>query len=299
MNSVKGIFFALVSSSTFGLIPLLALPLLLDKSIDLSSLLFYRFFFSTILMGIICLIQKKQMKIAPVHFGAIFSFSLLYAITALALTLAYTMIPSGVATTIHFLYPIFVSFLMITFFKEKKSIVLLIAAITSLVGVALLCWNGAESLNPLGIGIALITVVTYALYIVGINQSKAGKINTEVLTFYILLCGAILFFIIALLDKGIQPIPNDLGVWTRIILLALLPTVVSDLTLILAIKYAGSTVTSILGSMEPLVSVLIGIYYFNEYFDSNTFAGFMMIIFSVLLIIFFSKKKDSSISEIK
>jgi len=223
----------------------------------------------------------------------------LYAATALALTLAYTMIPSGVATTIHFLYPVFVSFLMITFFKEKKSIVLLIAAITALAGVGLMCWNGASSLNPTGIIIALVTVVTYALYIVGINQSKAGKINAEVLTFYILLCGAFIFFIIALFDKGIEPIPNKLEVWIRILLLALLPTVVSDLTLILAIKYAGSTITSILGSMEPLVSVLIGVYYFNEYFDFNTFAGFMLIILSVVMIIFFSKKKEDQISEIK
>lgn len=292
MKSIKGIIFALLSSGTFGLIPLFTLPILREGNIGLTSILFYRFFFSAILMGVVCLFQKRNMRTAAQNFGSIFFFSFLYAATALALTFAYSLIPSGVATTIHFLYPIFVSFLMITFFKEKKSVVLFIAAITSLIGVGMLCWNGAGALDIVGVLVALGTVITYGLYIVSINQSDAGKINAEVLTFYILLCGAFLFFIIALFDKGIESIPPDFDTWVRLLLLAFLPTVVSDLTLILAIKYAGSTVTSILGSMEPLVSVLIGVYYFHEHFDSYMLLGFILIIFSVLMIIFFSKKSQ-------
>lgn len=294
MNSrLKGITFALVSSSTFGLIPLLVIPLMKDQAIGLSSILFYRFLFSTIMIGLICLIQKKKMYITPSNCLSVTFFSFLYAATALALTFAYTLIPSGVATTIHFLYPIFVSFLMITFFREKKSLMLLIATLLSLLGVGFLCWNGSDSLNLWGVLVAIVTVVTYGFYIVSINQSKAGKIDAEVLTFYILLCGTVFFFFIAIFNGGIDPIPSNISSWTRILLLAFLPTVISDLTLILAIKYAGSTITSILGSMEPLVSVLIGVFYFHEYFDIYVFLGFVLILISVLLIIFFTKKRDS------
>lgn len=292
-NKLKGVLFALISSGTFGLIPFFVIPLLKEGDLNLSSILFYRFLFSTLFMGVICLLQKQTMKVSAKSISTIFVFSFLYAFTAIALTVAYTLIPSGMATTIHFLYPIFVCFLMITFFKEKKSIMLFVAAFISLIGVALLCWNRGSNLNIYGVLIALTTVVSYGLYIVAINQSKAGKINAEVLTFYILLFGTFMFLLIALMDGGIQPIPSDSSVWIRIILLAFLPTVVSDLTLILAIKYAGSTITSILGSMEPLVSVIIGIVYFNEYFDLNTGIGFILILVSVLLIIFFSKKKES------
>lgn len=299
MKSLKGIIFALISSGTFGLIPLFALPILKEGTLGLTSILFYRFFFSAILMGIICLFQKRNMIIDVKNFKSIFFFSFLYAATALSLTFAYSLIPSGVATTIHFLYPVFVSLLMITFFKEKKSIVLFIAAIISLVGVGMLCWNGAGALDILGVVVALSTVVTYGLYIVGINQSDAGKINAEVLTFYILLCGAVLFCLIALFDNGIQAIPPDFNTWFRLILLAFLPTVVSDLTLILAIKHAGSTVTSILGSMEPLVSVLIGVYYFHEHFDFYMLIGFLLIILSVFLIIFFSKKSEPKTNQLQ
>lgn len=291
MKSFKGIIYALVSSGTFGLIPLFALPVLKAGQMELPSVLFYRFLFSTIIMGAICIIKKENLRIGLNNVVSISFFSLLYAATALCLTFAYTLIPTGIATTIHFLYPIFVSFLMVTFFKEKKSLVLLLAAIISLLGVGLLCWNGVDNINTKGLLIALLTVLTYGLYIVAINQSKAGKIKAEVLTFYILLFGAIIFFFFAIGTKGIQAIPDQPS-WIRLLLLAFLPTVVSDLTLILAIKYAGSTITSILGSMEPLVAVLVGVYCFNEYFDLYTFTGIVLVIVAVALIIIFSKSKQ-------
>jgi drug/metabolite transporter (DMT)-like permease len=293
MKSIKGVVYALVSSGTFGLIPLFAVPLLKADQMGVPSILFYRFFFSALIMGAICLIKRENFKIRVQSVSSISFFSLLYAATALCLTFSYTLIPSGVATTIHFLYPIFVSFLMVTFFKEKKSIVLFLAAIISLVGVAFLCWNGSGNLSVVGVLVALLTVVTYGLYIVSINVSKAGKINAEILTFYILLFGAFFFFIFAMATTGIDPIPDGAS-WTRLLLLAFLPTVVSDLTLILAIKYAGSTITSILGSMEPMVAVLVGVYCFSEYFDIYTFVGIVLVVASVGLIIFFSKNSESN-----
>lgn len=293
MKSIKGVVYALVSSGTFGLIPLFAVPLLKADQMGVPSILFYRFFFSALIMGAICFIKRENFKIKVQSVSSISFFSLLYAATALCLTFSYTLIPSGVATTIHFLYPIFVSFLMVTFFKEKKSIVLFLAAIISLIGVAFLCWNGSGNLSIVGVLVALLTVVTYGLYIVSINVSKAGKINAEVLTFYILLFGAFFFFIFAMATTGIDPIPDGAS-WTRLLLLAFLPTVVSDLTLILAIKYAGSTITSILGSMEPMVAVLVGVYCFSEYFDIYTFVGIVLVVASVGLIIFFSKNSESN-----
>lgn len=293
MKSIKGVVYALVSSGTFGLIPLFAVPLLKADQMGVPSILFYRFFFSALIMGAICLIKRENFKIRVQSVSSISFFSLLYAATALCLTFSYTLIPSGVATTIHFLYPIFVSFLMVTFFKEKKSIVLFLAAIISLIGVAFLCWNGSGNLSVVGVLVALLTVVTYGLYIVSINVSKVGKINAEVLTFYILLFGAFFFFIFAMATTGIDPIPDGAS-WTRLLLLAFLPTVVSDLTLILAIKYAGSTITSILGSMEPMVAVLVGVYCFSEYFDIYTFVGIVLVVASVGLIIFFSKNSESN-----
>lgn len=289
MKSVKGIIYALVSSGTFGLIPLFSIPLMTSGEIGLPSILFYRFLFSTVLMGAICAFRKHRFIISTRNILITFFLSLLYAATALCLIYSYLYIPSGVATTIHFLYPIFVSFLMVVFFRERKSLALLIAAVLSLVGVGFLCWHDSGHMSMVGILIVSLTIITYALYIVGINKSGVGKVNSEVLTFYILLAGCLLFFLFAVTTTGIDPIPSGSALW-RLGLLALLPTVVSDLTLILAIKYAGSTVTSILGSMEPLVAVLVGVYFFGEHFDLYSFWGLFLVLLSVALVIISSNK---------
>lgn len=42
MNSLKGIFYGIVTSVTFGLIPLFTLPLM-QKGMEFDSILFYRF----------------------------------------------------------------------------------------------------------------------------------------------------------------------------------------------------------------------------------------------------------------
>lgn len=294
MKNLKGIIYALISSGTFGLIPLFSIPLMSESHMNFQSILFYRFLFSSVIMGAICLYRKESFAISRRNVLSIFVLSILYAVTALCLIYSYRFIPSGVSTTIHFLYPICVSFLMVAFFKERKSFILLLAAILSLVGVGLLCWNDSVGLDVTGILIVSITVITYAVYIVGINKSSVGSMSSEILTFYILLFGAILFFGFAILSTGIQPIPST-SAGLRLFLLAFLPTVISDLTLILAIKYAGSTVTSILGSMEPLVAVLIGIFYFSEYFSLNGALGILLIIFSVIMVIFFQKKATANI----
>lgn len=291
MKNIKGIIFALVSSGTFGLIPLLSIPVM-ETGMGAPSILFYRFLFSTLMMGGICLLKKESFKISTQHLTTIFALSLLYAATALLLIFSYNYIPSGVATTIHFMYPILVSILMVIFFKERKSIILIFAAILSLFGVILLCWTGGEDVKLTGILIASLTIVTYATYIVGINQTKAGRINAEILTFYILLFGALIFLIFGATTTGLESIPNTES-FVRIFLLALLCTVVSDLTLVYAIKLVGSTITSILGSMEPLVAVIVGIFYFSESFTFSSFCGITLIVLSVVLVISKSAKKQN------
>lgn len=297
MKNIKGILFALVSSVTFGLIPLFSIPVM-QEGLSSISLLFYRFLFSSLMMGGMCLVRRDRFKIPIRHLLAIFLMSLLYAATALFLVFSYNFIPSGIATTIHFIYPVLVSIIMVVFFKEKKSVILIIAAVLSLVGVVFMCWTGEEAIQPIGIFIASLTIVAYAAYIVAINQSKAGRTNAEVLTFYILFFGALIFFVSALFTpQGLQSIPSSEST-VRIFLLALLCTLISDLTLVYAIKLVGSTVTSVLGSMEPVVAVLVGVLVFHEHFDWLSLAGILLILFAVIMVIKISTKSSNNISRV-
>lgn len=297
-NSIKGILFALISSGTFGLVPLFSLPLMVPNlrpegilAIGVPTILFYRFLFSSVTMGAVCSFKKISLNINLKDIGMIFLLALLYAATAKFLVDSYEYIASGLATTIHFLYPIFVSFIMISFFKEKKSAILLIAALLSLLGVGFMCWHGETSKGlATGLILSAITVFTYGLYIVGLNKSRVSLIPVETLTFYVLFFGCIIFFVYALLTTSIDPI-NLTSDWINLILLGFFATFISDLTLVLAVKYAGSTITSILGSMEPVIAVLIGSFFFAEHFDMYSALGLLLVLSSVTLVILFNKSE--------
>jgi len=291
MSKTKGITLALISSATFGLIAFFSIPLL-KSGMQISSILFYRCLFATILLGFVCLIRKKEFRISRKAAFLLFILGMLYTMTAMGLIYSYNYISSGVSTTIHFLYPVVVSAMMIIFYKEKLSRNLLIAAVLSLIGVALLCWSDSGFISTRGLLAVLMTVFTYSIYIVELNKPSINKTEPEVITFYVMLFGTFIFSVLSYSTTGIQIIP-DMSSLYNLIGLSLFATVLSNVALVSAVKYAGSTITSILGSLEPLTATVIGISHFNEPFGWNSFSGLCIIIFAVILVITTSKKQPN------
>lgn len=284
MVNITGVAFAIISSATFGLIPLFSIPLL-GRGIGSPTILCYRFLLAALAMAVVMLLTHRKFRLELSKLGTVAILSILYASTAILLIESYDYIPSGIATTIHFLYPLAVTLTMSWLFGEKTTATTYIAVVVSLVGVGLLAWgNHTEGDFHKGVTLSLLTVISYAAYIIGIMRSRASTIDSLVLTFYVLVIGAALFFIYALSTTGIEAI-HHWSDWRDLVMLALICTVLSDYTLILAIKRIGSTLTSILGSMEPLTAVIVGVVYFGEHFDSSSVAGLILIIIAVVLVI--------------
>ena len=280
----KGVIYAVLSSITFGLIPLFTVPLL-RVGIGAETILFYRFMFAALMMVGVVWLKHYDMKISFSQLKVVFGLSVLYAITAILLIESYKAIPSGIATTIHFLYPLAVTLIMSWFYGEQSSKITYMALAVSVIGVLLLAWGSHDGGDfRIGVLLALGTVVSYALYIVGVMNSRASQLDPLILTMYVLLICAVLFFVYAILTTGIEPIRSYVE-WRDLIMVALVSTLVSDYTLVLAIKNIGSTMTSILGSMEPMTAVVIGVIYFGEHFDLVSIAGVILIIVAVVMVI--------------
>lgn len=285
MKQLKGVLLAMISSSTFGMIPLFALPAL-RSGMNLESVLFYRFGVSALIIGAYLLLRRNNLRISFKEFITLFILGALYALTALFLTASYLYVPSGIATTVHFLYPIVVTGIMILFFKSKASLPVLLAAMLAIGGVYLLSANeNGGSVDTKGLAMVLITVLTYAVYIVGVNKSCIQNMEGLKMTFYVLLGAAIVFLSnLFLTGEEFSMIPNA-SVGIHLLMLALIPTLISDLTLILAIQQVGSTTTAILGCMEPLTAVGMGVLFLNESFGPTQLSGVLIILLAVFLVI--------------
>ena len=289
MNRIKGILYAAVSSSTFGLAPFFSLTLLL-AGFSAFEVLSYRWGVATIaltLFGCSFRLEKKD-------FLVVLLLSLLRAVTSFSLLIAYQNIATGVASTIHFMYPLAVSLVMMYFFQEKKSLWVMFAVFMSLLGAALLSSGELEAKNGdtiVGLVAACVSVFSYAGYIVGVRMTRAVRINSTVLTCYVMGLGTVLYFIGALTTSGLQLVADGYT-WLIILGLALPATAISNITLVRAIKYAGPTLTSILGAMEPLTAVVIGVFVFKELFTLNSAIGIILILLAVSVVIFRKQKNE-------
>ena len=277
MNRIKGILYAAVSSSTFGLAPFFSLTLLL-AGFSAFEVLSYRWGVATIALTLFGWCSGCSFRLEKKDFLVVLLLSLLRAVTSFSLLIAYQNIATGVASTIHFMYPLAVSLVMMYFFQEKKSLWLMFAVFMSLLGAALLSSGELEAKNGdtiVGLVAACVSVFSYAGYIVGVRMTRAVRINSTVLTCYVMGLGTVLYFIGALTTSGLRLVADGYT-WLIILGLALPATAISNITLVRAIKYAGPTLTSILGAMEPLTAVVIGVFVFKELFTLNSAIGIIL-----------------------
>ena len=225
-------------------------------------------------------------RLSKKDFGVVFLLSLFRATTSFSLVIAYQNIASGVASTIHFMYPLAVALAMIFFYHEKKSGWVISAVLLSILGAILL-----SSGNIAGYIIcACISIFSYGGYIIGVRKTRAVAINSTVLTCYVMGLGALFFIIGGYLTEGIR-LETQGKVWLYILGLALPATAISNMALVKAIKHIGPTLTSIFGAMEPLTAVFIGIVVFHETSTIGGILGMLLIIIAVFIVVVKENRK--------
>ena len=279
----KGVVLAIISAICYGMNPLGAL-FLYEEGLNVNSVIFYRFIFASILLAIFMLIKKDSFYLKFKEIILLALLGLLFGISAISLFNSFLYMDAGLASTVLFIYPIFVAIIMALFFKEKNSIITILSIIFAFLGVVLLYESDGANVSNFGIFLVIVSSLCYAIYIVIINQYL--KISALKVTFYSMLFCTITILIHSFFDSSLNIMPLvNFNMWFYTLFLALVPTIISLLFLIKAIQLIGSTSASILGALEPLTAVLIGVYVFNEKITFWLVIGIVFILFGVLLIV--------------
>ena len=293
MDKIKGILFAALSSSTFGLAPFFTISLIMAGYSTFEALS-YRWGVASLFLFLVGVLSGVKFRMSWCDFRTVFCLSLFRATTSFSLVVAYQNIASGVASVIHFMYPLAVALTMMFVFKEPKSKTIISAIVISIIGAVFLSTGNIESSGGgdtvLGIVMSTISVFSYAGYIVGVRRTRAVNIPSVPLTCSVMGIGAVLFIIGGFFTGGIR-IETDPHIWLYIAGLGLVATAISNISLVQGIKLAGPTLASIMGAMEPLTAVVIGIFVFGETFSWHTAVGIVLILFAVLLVILKQQKK--------
>lgn len=288
MNSkVKGYMLAAGAACAYGMNPLFALPLY-SAGIGVDSVLLWRYLLAVPVIGALMLARGRRFGRPRGEWAGLAVMGLLMAFSSLALFLSYCYIDAGIASTILFVYPLMVAVIMALFYHERLSAVTSLSIAVALAGIGLLYRGapGGASLNLTGTLLSVGSALLYAVYIVAVNQSRMSRVPTLTLTFYVLLVGAAVFAVRAVMAGPVEmpPLSRPL-LWACVIGLAVLPTAVSFLCTTAAIQYIGSTPTAILGALEPVTAVFIGVVVFGETLGPRDIAGMIMILAAVTVVV--------------
>ena len=262
---IIGLVCGVVAGVSYGTNPLFAKPLL-QSGVPVLVMLFFRYGISAALLSLLMLLKKERFSVRKNEFGLLVLLGALFAGSSLFLFASYEFIPSGLATTLVYLYPVFVALIMVLlrFYPSWQTWLSIVA---TLGGIILLSSpsRGAE-IKPLGIVLAIISALSYASYLVIVNRSSRIKqVSEHTLTLYALVVGTILFAALRMAQGGsITEGVDSVADWANLLGLAIVPTMISMLTLAVSSRFIGPTKTSILGVFEPLTAILIGTLMFGE-----------------------------------
>lgn len=286
---LQGFLVGLLAAVCYGFIPFFTLPIKNggeELFMSDSCILFYRFGIASLLLATVMVVQRKSFRVTRGELVTLTYLAFISDGSALFLIDGYNYMPSGVATTIHFMYPVITALIMIIYYHEARRPSTMLAILMAVVGVGVLSWTTDGSISITGVIIVLISAVCYALYIIRVNRSRAATMDSARLVFYVMFIGAIIFAGDALRQDTLRPITSTVQL-THLVSLAFICTFVTNLALVYSVKRIGSTMAAVLGALEPLTAVVLGCTVLTpaEPFTLQVACGILLIIPAVVIII--------------
>ncbi len=297
---IKGSICGILAAISYGTNPLGALGLQ-EAGITTASMLFYRFAIAILLLAGLLVLRKESFSVTMRELSILAVLGVLFSLSSLGLFLSFNYMEAGIASTILFVYPVIVAALMALFFKERATLSTIVSIALSMGGIALLYQgDGGQNLSLIGMMFVLQASMTYALYIIVTNKMPLNLSPIKI-TFYSLIFGlmTVVAYSFTAPERRIQWLESP-EMWGYAGFLAIVSTVISLVLITIAVKEIGSTPTAIMGALEPLTAVLIGVLIFGEKFTIKLAIGIVLIMGAVLLIIIgntISSQKKKSFSE--
>ncbi|MEO5905039.1 MAG: DMT family transporter [Gemmatimonadaceae bacterium] len=278
---VRATALIVVSACCFGSLTTLTL-LVMRGGLPLLDVVFWRFLLAAVMLFAI---TRRTMRGAPpakaawrlVAIGGIGQ-----AATSYLSFKALDYLPVGELAFLFYTYPAWVAAISAARGREKLTRERLIALATAMAGIALMVGSPAESTNAIGVIMALGTALLYALYLPMINEAQ-GQLPPVLSSFYLVSGVAASFFVVSLATRQLT-IPEGINVWVILVILALVGTVLAFGTLLAGLKVLGPVRTSIISTIEPFFTAVLGAVVLGQALTLSIIIGGAMIAVAVIIL---------------
>lgn len=266
-----------LSAIIFGLMPLLT-KIIIARGATSLTIPFFRVFYVTIVLFFVLKIKKIDLHLEKRDLLSVILTSIFGSgITIIILNESYNYVDTGIATSLHFLYPLFVAILCCFFYGEKIKKKQIISLSFALIGI--ICFMSKGNGSLFGYLLAIASGLTYAFYLVKMDKTGLVKMNALKLSFYLALFTTIEIFTMNLFMQYVV-FKMDVLSYTLLLVLALSSSFLATVLLQKGMLLLGSTRASFICLLEPVTSMIVGILWLNEAVTFNKGLGGLAIIFS-------------------
>ena len=284
-NYYKGTMSALAAACLFGTLSLLTTigcryGLGTYSTIALKSLI------AIMILLAVVLREKQHPRLDRKTYLTVFLLAILNTVlTQTLLFTSYQDIAIGTATSLHFCYPVVVLLAGVIFCREKITGKTVICFSLIVLGVMLLYTRSYGEHTTRGSVVAILSGIVYGSYCFLLEKTRVlEKVSDARFLLMLQLVSLVYGVIVCLLKK--EPLT---GIPPKGLLVLLVNTVGPGLLASLFYQrgtvLVGSRTTALLGTMEPVVSIILGVAVLKETLSLRSLLGSILIILSSILMV--------------
>jgi len=297
---LKGVLFSVLSAVIFGTSPIF-FKTIVATGINTTTQVVLRSIVTMVLAGILARVNRQPILLkGRLLVDALLAFVAGQGLTAILLNSSYAYLPAGMSTSLHFVYPSVVMIACVVLFRERVNLAKVAALLLSVVAIALMTDLTAKG-QLTGVFLAVGSGFSYAFYILYLERTQLRDIPVWTFAFW-----GSLGCLVAAGGLGLSTNTLDVSGATvkGLLLLAIMVPLQSVLAVRffqLGVRYSGSTAASLLSTMEPVTSAMLGMLILHESMSVNKFIGCGAIVLSVILVVLGTgrseKTADSAVVE--
>lgn len=203
-------------------------------------------------------------------------------LSMVALYAAYEYISTGLATTLHFIYPLIIVVVSALIYREKVKGVKLLAVMLVTVGVFMFIDLNSRA-DKAGVILAVLSGIFYSFHVIYMAYSGIDRMDYVKLTFYLMVIMSAGTLVFGIATDGLDFSTIDRTGWIFSTVVSVLISLGAIPLFQAGVRYEGASTAGIISAFEPITTIILGAVFLGETMGVVQYIGGAIIIFGVVL----------------
>jgi len=296
MDKIRGIAYVVFAAVIFGFTPFFA-KLSFANGFNEMTYILARCILATLFLYVyikkknisIKLNKKEKIDMIKVSF-------LGYGLMYYTLLMSFHYMPTGIASSLHFVYPLVVMVGGVLFYKNKVNIYKVVVLIIAFTGIYFIVGYGSSGdITLIGLVLAVGSGVLYAYYILVVGTGSLKKISSYALVFYVSFYNVFYFIFFSIITNKMTFNITRKGYFFIVILSIL--SLIGTVTFKKGLERINTVTAAIISTFEPLTSLIVGVLILKEVLFPQHILGSLFILTAVILAALIEKREDKVLNK--